>query len=47
MNSGITFIFRELEKKMDFPDNFVQEARFLNGFMTFCSINFVRPKEIS
>jgi hypothetical protein len=47
MNSGITFIFRELKKMMDFPENFMGEARFLNGFMTYCSLNFEKPKFIS
>jgi hypothetical protein len=47
MNSGITFIFRELKKKMDFPENFMGEARFLNGFMTYCSLDFEKPKYIS
>lgn len=47
MNSGITFIFRELKKKMDFPENFMSEARFLNGFMTYCSLDFEKPKHIS
>jgi len=47
MNSGITFIFRELKKKMDFPESFMGEARFLNGFMTYCSLDFEKPKHIS
>jgi len=47
MNSGITFIFKELKKKMDFPENFMSEARFLNGFMTYCSLDFQKPKDIS
>jgi len=47
MNSGITFIFGELKKMMDFPENFMGEARFLNDFMTYCSLDFVKPKEVS
>lgn len=32
---------------MDFPENFMGKARFLNGFMTYCSLDFEKPKFIS
>lgn len=47
MHSGLTFIFRELAKKMELPDHFLNEVRFLNGFMTYCSLDIEEPKEIS
>ena len=47
MHSGLNFIFRELSKKMDMPDWFITEVRFINGFMSYCSLEFEQPKVIS
>lgn len=47
MHSGLTFVARELGKKMEFPENYLNEVRFLNGFMTYCSLDFEQPKVIS
>jgi hypothetical protein len=47
MHSGLSFVVRELGKKMELPSNFIDEARFLNSFMTYCSLDFEQPKVIS
>ncbi len=47
MHSSLTFVVRELGKKMELPKNFMDETRFLNSFMTYCSLDFEKPKEIS
>lgn len=47
MHSGLNFVARELGKKMEFPENYLNEVRFLNGFMTYCSLDFEQPKIIS
>lgn len=47
MHSGLTFVFRELNKKLKLPEHFTDEVRFLNGFMVYCSLDFVKPKLIS
>jgi hypothetical protein len=47
MHSGLSFVMRELSKKMEVPQHFLEETRFLNGFMTYCSLDFEKPKEIS
>jgi len=47
IHSGLTFVARELGKKMDFPEKYLNEVRFLNGFMTYCSLDFEKPKVIS
>jgi hypothetical protein len=47
MHSGLTFVVRELGKKMEMPSGFLDETRFLNSFMTYCSLDFEKPKEIS
>jgi hypothetical protein len=47
MHSGLSFVMRELSKKMEVPKHFLEETRFLNGFMTYCSLDFEKPKEIS
>jgi hypothetical protein len=47
MHSGLTFVARELGKKMEFPENYFNEVRFLSGFMTYCSLDFEKPKVIS
>ena len=46
-HSGLTFVVRELGKKMNLPTHFVDEARFLNSFMTYCSLDFEEPKKVS
>jgi len=47
MHSSLTFVVRELGKKMELPKNFMDETRFLNSFMSYCSLDFEKPKEIS
>ncbi len=47
MHSGLTFVMRELSKKMELPANFVEETKFLNSFMVYCSLDFQTPKEIT
>lgn len=47
MHSSLTFVVRELGKKMELPTYFMDESRFLNSFMTYCSLDFEKPKEIS
>jgi hypothetical protein len=46
-HSGLSFVVRELGKKMDMPSHFTDDVRFLNGFMTYCSLDFEQPKPIS
>lgn len=47
MHSGLTFIFRELGRKINLPVNFLKEVTFLNSFMVYCSLDFVKPRLIS
>jgi hypothetical protein len=47
MHSSLTSVMRELGKKMELPLHFLDETRFLNGFMTYCSLDFEKPKLIS
>lgn len=37
-HSGITTMLKQVGEKMEVPDNFTQEARFVNRFMNFCSL---------
>lgn len=46
MHSGLSFVVRELGKKMELPSHFTDDVRFLNGFMTYCSLDFEQPKLI-
>lgn len=47
MNSSLVFIFKELSRKMSIPSHFVEEASFMNRFMTYCSLDIVPAKNIS
>lgn len=47
MHSGLTYVIRELGKKTELPSGFYNEAKFLNQFMTYCSLDFENPKPIS
>jgi hypothetical protein len=47
MHSGLTFVMRELAKRMELPPTFVNETKFLNSFMVYCSLDFQKPKDIS
>lgn len=47
MHSGLTFVMRELAKKIELPEHFVDETKFLNGFMVYCSLDFIKPKPVS
>jgi hypothetical protein len=46
MHSGLSFVIRELAKKMELPSQFIDDVRFLNSFMTYCSLDFEQPKLI-
>ena len=46
-HSGLGFIFRALKEKMEIPPDFLDEIRFLNGFMTYCSLDFEEPRKLS
>lgn len=46
-HSGLGFLFRGLKGKMEIPESFINEVRFLNGFMTYCSLEFMEPKPIN
>ena len=47
MNSSLVFVFRELSRKTDIPAHFVDEASFMNRFMTYCSLDIVPVRTIS
>ena len=47
MHSGLTFVFRELSKKMELPEHYLDEVKYLNGFMVYCSLDFVKPKDVT
>lgn len=47
MHSGLSFVFRELDKKIQLPAHFIEEVRFLNSFMVYCSLDFIAPKPIT
>lgn len=46
-HSSIGGMIRQLGKKMEMPDNFAVEARFINKFMNFCSLEVFEPKDPS
>jgi hypothetical protein len=47
VNSALNLIFRELGKKVEIPVTFYTEVRFINSFMTYCSLEIQEPKQIS
>lgn len=46
-HSGITAILKQIEKTMEIPEAFHVEARFINSFMNFCSLEVLEPKDPS
>lgn len=47
MHSSLGQVFKEIGKKTDIPESFIPEIRFINSFMTYCSLEFKEPKTIS
>lgn len=46
-HSSISSMIRQLEKYMEVPAGFTDEARFLNKFMNFCSLEVLETIEPS
>jgi hypothetical protein len=46
-HEGISFMLRQVGKKIEIPEAFFQEARFLNRFMNFCSLEVFEPNDPS
>jgi len=46
-HSSISSMIRQLKKYMDIPAGFTDEARFLNKFMNFCSLEVLETIEPS
>nr|WP_319997811.1 hypothetical protein [uncultured Draconibacterium sp.] len=44
-HSGITAILKQIGKKMEVPEEFFVEARFINRFMNFCSLEVLETLE--
>jgi len=44
-HSGITAILKQIGKKMEVPEEFLVEARFINRFMNFCSLEVLETLE--
>lgn len=47
VHSGLVSVFRELKKRVDMPEHFTDQVRFLNKFMTYCSLDIMPKVEIS
>lgn len=47
MHSSLGQVFKEIGKKTEIPESFIPEIRFINSFMTYCSLEFREPKTIS
>lgn len=46
-DSELSSIFFELKLKLTLPESFLTEVQFLNQFMTYCSLEFEKPKKIT
>jgi hypothetical protein len=46
-HSGISAMLRQVGKVIDVPSKFKDEARFINSFMNFCSLEVFEPKDPS
>jgi hypothetical protein len=46
-HSSLTFVFREVGKKMEIPAEFTDEVRFLNRFMNYCSLDIQEAVPVS
>lgn len=44
-HSGITAMLKQVGKKMEIPEEFLVEARFINRFMNFCSLEVLETLE--
>ncbi len=44
-HSGITAMLKQIGKKMEIPEAFHVEARFINRFMNFCSLEALETLE--
>ncbi|HYQ57514.1 MAG TPA: HEPN domain-containing protein [Draconibacterium sp.] len=44
-HSGITAMLKQVGKKMEIPEEFHEEARFINRFMNFCSLEVLETLE--
>jgi len=44
-HSGITAMLKQVGKKMEIPEEFHVEARFINRFMNFCSLEVLETLE--
>jgi hypothetical protein len=47
MHSALGLVFKEIGKKTEIPESFTPEIRFINSFMTYCSLEFREAKAIS
>lgn len=47
VHSGLTSVFREIKKRINLPDNFIDQVRFLNRFMVYCSLERITTIDIS
>lgn len=46
-HEGISYMLRQVGKNIQIPEAFFQEARFMNRFMNFCSLEVFEPKDPS
>lgn len=44
-HEGISYMLRQVGKNIEIPEAFFPEARFLNSFMNFCSLEVFEPKD--
>ncbi len=44
-HEGISYMLRQVNKNIEIPESFFQEARFMNRFMNFCSLEVFEPKD--
>jgi len=47
VHSGLTSVFRELKKRIHLPDYFIEQVRFLNRFMVYCSLDRIASIDLS
>lgn len=46
-HSEIAAMICQISKKMELPDSFTEEARFINSFMNLCSLEVLETKDPS
>lgn len=44
-HEGISYMLRQVGKNVQIPEAFFDEARFVNRFMNFCSLEVFEPKD--